>query len=255
MFSNSEDYVIEILPKNIGFFKKRKLVREKLNQILEEKAQVWVKDNIILWAFLKEDELFWMPFEKVAFYLSIFKEENSEAVIIMEEEDGITHYFGVVSKFLISYNRDLDEVLCSMKNYGVSKIKFLSIGKVDKKCNKNLKNYQIAELIGYEKKDFHYEEFDEDAVFINESADKYEGFNDHDEKDTPKLNDLFLFWFQKKAKHSFINTLLDFFKSHFKMIFLISGFVFLGLAILLKFRNDALEEKISIAMQRLLKNS
>jgi len=200
-FSCGEDYAIEAIPKNIGFFKRKKWIQEKLNFIGNEKALVFVKNSKIMWAFLNDEQKYWLPFEKSQFFLSFVNEKVND-VLITEEKNGEFFYYGISDGFLVAFTKNYDEALMNIRKFSEKngRIFNLGIGKVEKICDKILSFDEISKSVkNVCKNNCEIELQDEDdLIFLNEDVDFY---GDSKQKNF-SLDEIFFQWFSNKTNDS-----------------------------------------------------
>lgn len=238
MFSKTEDYIIESIPKSVGWLKKRKWIKYKTSLMKSEKVLVWFHKSIVLWAYLKKEEEYWLPYEKAIFFMDIFEENNKNPKIFMEEENGIVRFYGVVDKLLIVFTRNFEEVLKTVKKYSNANIKFLSIGNSGKKFHKSLKKNEIAQKINFEKQEDFYSFEESTLVELNEDKDffdqEYDIVNSKNSEEYG-IDELFYFWFDgkknKKLKH----------KKYLSMLLFCSSIIFSLFAVFFSYKEKELE--------------
>jgi hypothetical protein len=230
LFSNSLNYAIERIP-NLGFISKKKWVKDKIQSLSLNKALIWVKKNFIVWVEVDDEERYWLPHEKALFYQSFFGEKKG-SFLIAEQSMHNVFYYGLIDDTLVACTNNLEEAINTIKEYSGKKIKYFGVGEVDLKCHNKIKAYEIAEKIGYEKK--------ENGVFLNEQRDLYEGFNDQEYD----LEDLFFHWFDsKKNPLRRINFL--------KVIFVLGILIFLGLGYSCALKRKEIAEKIDLNLKKI----
>lgn len=246
IFSESENYAIEMIPKNMSFFKKKKFIKDKLNQINHEninheKAMVFVEKSKIMWAFLKNEEKYWLPMEKVHFYLSMF-EETGNSILIIEEHLSGKLYYGLVDNFLVVYTKNYNEAIENINKYNYGqKITILGVGNITEKCHKTINCAQIAAKIGI--KETRKEIIHDDLIYLNEENDEY---NSSPQKN---VDELFHYWFDNvKNKVNF--------KKRAVLFFLIFGMCFFfSIDVYCLCKESALKSEIAITIEKLNKLS
>lgn len=192
-FSESENYAIESIPEKSGYFERKNWISKKLSDIGSEKALVFTEKSKIMWAFLNEDEKYWLPVEKIQFYLSVF-EKKSGSFLIVEEKFGQNKYYGVVDNFMVVYTKDFEEAVYSIRKHNKNKdFVTLGVGNVEK-CDHQMTHQQIASKIGI--KDIkESKSIDDDMIFVREDSEFYEGY-EKVEKSIINPDDTFYFWFE-----------------------------------------------------------
>lgn len=221
-FSNNEDYAIESIPKNINFFQRKKWIKEKLNLIGDDKALVFIKNSQIMWAYLKDDQKYWLPFEKAQFFLSLFEEKFKCALVVEENESG-NLYYGLVDDFLVVYTRNYDEAVYAIKKYSKHsnlKITHLGIGNVDCECDRVLKFSDVFGKIQTSMQSQKKFQDEDDVIYLNEDGDLYDGVRNTSSKNANvSIDEMFFDWFTNRKSE--LGT-----KFSFKRICILSAMAF-----------------------------
>jgi|GEM_PF-2634216 len=201
-FSINENYVMEEIPGNIGFFNKNKWIKDKVSLLGTKKALVFVQKSKVMLAFLENDEKYWMPVEKAHFYLYAFNDSGSSSLIIEQTNNGYC-YYGIVDKFLVVYTKNYDEAIDHLKQYndGRSIVKLGVGSSFEHSCNKTLSKDELVNNV-YEtdsqskSKYNNVEEINDDLIYLNEDHEQncFELSNKNNEANHT-IDEAFLHWF------------------------------------------------------------
>lgn len=207
MFSNNENYVMEEIPRHINYFQKKKWIKEKIALMGRRKSLVFSDKKHILCAFLDENEQYWLPAEKVKFYLYVFQLEYPY-IIIAENDNNKIHYYGVLNNFLVVFTKDYDEAMENMLSYSKGKeIRILGVGDIDLNCYKYISFDEIFSKFFKDKEKLvahnnSYKNIDDELIYLNEEHDAYNNVQDIYQEEShngyqneTNLDEAFLYWF------------------------------------------------------------
>jgi hypothetical protein len=234
-FSNSEQYVVEMIPKTVNFFNRQKWLKEKLSSLDDEKIVLFEDKDKILWSILDNNEEFWLPFEKAKFYLQQFAVRDGNMVIEEEIYNHDTHryesrYYGLINQFLVAYSKSEDDVIENMDAYeGMNYIKLGVTYEKQARFDKNLTYTEIAQKIKY------------DCVFQNHRNEGESVFSyineDHDQGNIDEIDAMFYYWFKKSHSTSYIR--------YFKLGLFLCGAFLLALGAYWNFQTTIMCDQIN----------
>lgn len=196
-FSFSNDYAIENIPKEVNFLTRKKWIKDRLSSIGHQKAAVFIKKSTIIWAFLNEEQKYWMPFEKSQFYYNVLQLKD-ESVLIVEATENGDVFYGLSHGFLVVYTHNYDEAIKSLlKNCTSKNILKIGIGHTNYNCDQKFSYVNLEEKITLKAQEKEtLSSFDDEIIFLNEDTELYDGI---DEKNKEKnIDDLFFIWFKNK---------------------------------------------------------
>jgi len=241
-FSNSESYVMEQIPDSVGMFQRKQWIKEKMAMLGHQKAVVFVEKSKIMWAFLNEEQSYWMPVEKAKFFLHVF-EDNGNCCLISEKTANGEHYYGMVDNFLVVYTKDYAEAMENINKYSNGrKIEVFGVGDVVLDCDKKLSCAQVNQKIGQKVEET---EINDDLIYLNE---------DHDQKPSisyvsENIDDAFYHWFdnaKNKVKY----------KRKCVIGALLTGIFFFSIAdIYFAYNNAHLRKEIDVTLQKMQSTS
>lgn len=212
-FSNTKRYGFEIIPQNLNKKEKEKWIKNKIEMLSSEKMLIYQLDNKILWVFLEENEKFWLPYEKLSFFKSIFKKELENHIII-EELSYKTNYYAVFENFLIAFEETFEEVVEKLKQLSSKQIEILALVLNES----TVQNHNCNQIVNYSsiypQLNLNFSE----EFFLNEDNESY------DEKTKISLDEVFFRWLDEENSKS-KRFKIKYFATCF---FIISFFLILG---------------------------
>ncbi len=232
------------------FFHRKKWIREKLSLLGQQKALVFLDKSKIMWAFLNDEQKYWMPVEKAQFYLYVFEYSGSSCLII-EKKENETHYYGMVDKFLVAYTKDYKEAIDSVKKYNNGrKINVFGVGEqLDHDCDKTMSFQKIVQKVLYKEKhnsNFNCE-INDDLIYINE--DHEQNFVQKDCFVKENIDDAFFHWFENvKNKVNY--------KRKYVLGALLTGILFFSIAdIYCAYNGAQIKKELEHTMQKINKTT
>lgn len=247
-FSNNTNYIMEQMPSNIGVFGRKKWIKEKIALLGSKKALMFVEKSKVMWAFLDNEEKYWMPVEKSQFYMHIFQDNGSSTLIIEVSEKG-TNYYGLVDKFLVVFTKSYQEAVDNIKKYNNGR-KIITLGiDTDENCDKSMKSCEIARKI-FSKKCNENEKFtseiNDDLIYLNEEHEQQASSGVViNKKDSMEY--AFFYWFRNiKNKIGY--------KRKYLLGFLLAGIVLFSIADIYSIYNGVqIRKELEITMQKINK--
>lgn len=167
LFCNNEEYSVKVVPNNLGYFEKQKLIKEHVELIANDDVLIYLEGCYIGWVEVSSNAKYWAPYERLNYFIDTYRIVEKDFLVI-EQQDLCVYFYVVIDGFLFFYSRDYDKSIDIFQKNNVLNYKTISVGCLDLDCDV---------LHGYKIKTYE----------INESTDGYGGVHDD-----------FFSWFENK---------------------------------------------------------
>lgn len=213
-YCKNQEYEFEILPEDLGYFQRRALLREKLQE-KSENCLFFVQKNKVLSVEIQDGQKTWLQYEKAIFFYSVFSINKKYALI--SENDSF--FYGYIDGFPCVFKDSFDDAITILMDYSEGEEVFIyGIGNVSVECCDKKSLYDVSRLMGSDS----VLKTEEVSSLLMEDTSEYS-----DSIFSKKVLSLFFLWKKKKEERSCKAIRRSFF-------FFLGGVIFIFLSFLLK---------------------
>ncbi|WP_342262202.1 hypothetical protein [Alphaproteobacteria bacterium endosymbiont of Tiliacea citrago] len=113
-YSTSQEYELEFIPEDLGFFQKKSYIKEKVRE-KSENTLIFVQKDKILSVEVEDEMIGWLQYEKAVFFYNLFDLAKNYKYVFISENDSF--FYGFIDGFPCVFKSDYDEAFKILNEY------------------------------------------------------------------------------------------------------------------------------------------